>query len=69
MPPRTRAPRRCAGSSNAEPDFRGAGFSEGDRWLHECATGTGTPGVGNAEWWIRAGHSRHLAYAAWRLTA
>ncbi|WP_168724244.1 hypothetical protein [Streptomyces sp. A1547] len=53
----------------AEPEFRGAGFSEGDRWLHACATGTGTPGVGNAESWIRAGHSQHLAYAAWRLSA
>ncbi|MEV6728001.1 hypothetical protein [Streptomyces sp. NPDC051364] len=53
----------------AEPGFRGAGFSDGDRWLQECATGTGTSGVGNAEWWIRAGHSQHLAYAAWRLTA
>ncbi|MFE6843213.1 hypothetical protein [Streptomyces sp. NPDC057686] len=53
----------------AEPDFRGAGFGEGDRWLHECATGRATPGVGNADRWIRAGHSRHLACAARRLTA
>lgn len=51
-----------------EPDFRGPGFSEGDRWLHACATGGGTSGAGNAEAWIRAGHSQHLAYVARRLT-
>ncbi|MFG2876460.1 hypothetical protein ACGFYU_15970 [Streptomyces sp. NPDC048337] len=52
-----------------EYDFRGAGFSEGDRWLHACATGSGALGAGNAEGWIRAGHSQHLAYVADRLAA
>ncbi|MEU0405088.1 hypothetical protein ABZ318_33730 [Streptomyces sp. NPDC006197] len=41
-------------------DFRGAGFSEGERWLASCADGSGTAGAGTPAVWLRAGHIQHL---------
>ncbi|MGW8767529.1 beta family protein [Streptomyces sp. NPDC055815] len=42
-------------------DFRGAEFSEGERWLVSCADGSGTAGAGNPAVWLRAGHVQHMA--------
>ncbi|MGW2522895.1 beta family protein [Streptomyces sp. NPDC001617] len=44
--------------------FRGADFSDGERWLDECARGEGSKGSGNAETWIRAGHTQHMSFVA-----
>ncbi|WP_055603252.1 beta family protein [Streptomyces aureus] len=46
--------------------FRGAGFSDGERWLLSCADGSrvgdrGTEGVGQPGVWLRAGHVQHMA--------
>ncbi|MGW1513434.1 beta family protein [Streptomyces sp. NPDC002394] len=48
----------------AAPDFRGAEYSEGDRWLQVCADGTGPPGTGHPDSWILAGHVQHLTHVA-----
>lgn len=50
------------------PEFRGAGFSDGDRWLEECARGTGRAGTGGVGKWIEAGHNGHMTYVARQLT-
>jgi hypothetical protein len=44
----------------ALPDFRGAGFSWGDRRLAECAAGTWGPG--NKTSWVSIATSHHLAH-------
>ncbi|WP_328941835.1 beta family protein [Streptomyces sp. NBC_00250] len=41
--------------------FRGAEFSEGERWLVSCAAGAGSAGVGGPEAWLRSGHVQHMA--------
>ncbi|WP_306329442.1 beta family protein [Streptomyces venezuelae] len=41
--------------------FRGAQFSDGERWLLSCATEDGTAGVGHPVVWLRAGHVQHMA--------
>lgn len=46
--------------------FRGAGHSEGERWLRECAEGEGSKGSGNAEMWIKVGHVQHMSFVAGR---
>ncbi|WP_086832487.1 hypothetical protein [Streptomyces sp. NRRL B-24572] len=48
----------------ASPCFRGAEYSEGDRWLRACADGRGLPGTGHPDVWICAGHSQHLTHVA-----
>ncbi|GAA2288633.1 hypothetical protein GCM10010431_01780 [Streptomyces kunmingensis] len=42
--------------------FRGAGHSAGERWLFDCAHGTGSRGTGNPESWIKAGHVQHMVW-------
>ncbi|MEV0786911.1 hypothetical protein AB0I52_28925 [Streptomyces sp. NPDC050423] len=49
-------------------EYRGAGFSDGDCWLEQCARGTGTQGTGGAGTWIQAGHSQHMTYVSRQLT-
>ncbi|WP_158617181.1 beta family protein [Corallococcus exercitus] len=44
----------------AQPEFMGAGFSEGDRYIAGCATGTEKPG--NPETWRRVGTNHHLTF-------
>ncbi|MER5206567.1 hypothetical protein [Streptomyces sp. NPDC002825] len=46
------------------PHFRGAEYSEGDRWLRTCADGSGLPGTGHPDLWIWAGHVQHLTHMA-----
>ncbi|MFI8769307.1 beta family protein [Streptomyces sp. R-07] len=46
------------------PDFRGAAYSAGDRWLRACADGSGLPGTGHPDLWICAGHIQHLTHVA-----
>ncbi|MFE0648365.1 hypothetical protein ACFVZH_07230 [Streptomyces sp. NPDC059534] len=46
------------------PDFRGAAYSAGDRWLQACADGGGPPGTGHPDAWICAGHLQHLTHVA-----
>ncbi|WP_225802100.1 beta family protein [Streptomyces sp. NK15101] len=48
----------------SSPSFRGARYSEGDRWLQACADGGGLPGTGHPDLWILAGHSQHLTHVA-----
>ncbi|MBB4984405.1 MULTISPECIES: beta family protein [Streptomyces] len=48
----------------ASPHYRGAEYSEGDRWLRVCADGSGLPGTGHPDLWIRAGHNQHLTHVA-----
>lgn len=48
--------------------FRGAGCSDGERWLSECAQGEGSRGSGNAETWIKVGHVQHMSFAVRQLT-
>jgi Beta protein len=43
----------------ARPEFRGGGYSEGDRYIERCANSEDGPG--NATSWRRAGVSHHLA--------
>ncbi|MFC9592052.1 hypothetical protein ACFTUC_19960 [Streptomyces sp. NPDC056944] len=42
-------------------DFRGAEFSEGERWLASCADVRGSAGAGTPAVWLRAGHVQHIA--------
>ncbi|MFI6494582.1 hypothetical protein [Streptomyces sp. NPDC050564] len=42
----------------SDPRFRGRGFSEGEQYLANCATGQET--AGPPERFIRAGHTQHL---------
>ncbi|MFF8381379.1 hypothetical protein ACF07V_35305 [Streptomyces sp. NPDC015661] len=46
------------------PEFRGARYSEGDRWLRACADGRGLRGTGHPDLWICAGHLQHLTHVA-----
>ncbi|WP_426368866.1 beta family protein [Streptomyces sp. E-08] len=48
----------------ASPHFRGAEYSEGDRWLRACADGRGLPDTGHPDFWIAAGHIQHLTHVA-----
>ncbi|MFI6942039.1 hypothetical protein ACIBI4_22435 [Streptomyces sp. NPDC050418] len=48
-------------------EYRGAEFSDGDRWLSHCARGTGREGTGSAEAWIQVGHNQHMAYVTHQL--
>jgi hypothetical protein len=43
-------------------EFRGVEYSDGERWLAECARGEGSKGSGNAETWIRVGHTQHMSF-------
>ncbi|MFF4605045.1 hypothetical protein ACFY12_20210 [Streptomyces sp. NPDC001339] len=43
-------------------DFRGPAYSDGERWLRDCAYGTGGPGSGNHATWTWAGHIQHMTY-------
>ncbi|MEU6377905.1 hypothetical protein [Streptomyces sp. NPDC046909] len=47
--------------------FRGADYGDGERWLQECADGEGVKGSGNAETWIKVGHSQHLNFVVHQL--
>ncbi|WP_166682855.1 beta family protein [Streptomyces aquilus] len=47
--------------------FRGAEFSEGERWLQACADGEGTKGSGNPETWMKVGHIQHMSFVVRRL--
>ncbi|SEC12938.1 beta family protein [Streptomyces sp. TLI_105] len=42
-------------------DFRGAGFSEGERRLVGCAEGNGSRGAGTPAVWLGTGHIQHMA--------
>ncbi|MFF5765036.1 hypothetical protein ACFY8F_21175 [Streptomyces tanashiensis] len=44
------------------PDFRGAEYSEGERWLRACADGRDLPGTGHPDFWIGHGHIQHLTH-------
>ena len=50
-----------AGLLVAQPEYAGAAFSPGDRWISDCAAGTVNPG--SPEIWRRASTSHHLAHA------
>ncbi|MFE0642750.1 hypothetical protein ACFW2Y_14205 [Streptomyces sp. NPDC058877] len=56
--------RRLAREIVGSPDFRGAGYSAGDRWLSACADGSGPLGTGHPDAWICAGHAQHLTHVA-----
>lgn len=49
--------------------FRGADYSDGERWLYACAHGTGPNGSGNAETWIKMGHLQHMSFVVRQLMA
>lgn len=61
---RVRATARWITESEA---FRGAEYSDGERWLSECARGAGSKGSGNAETWIRVGHVQHMSFVVRQL--
>jgi hypothetical protein len=42
----------------ALPEYAGASFSRGDRWIEDCASGSTNPG--NPEVWRRVGTNHHL---------
>lgn len=52
--------RALASSLVARPEFRGAAYSWGDRYIAECATGEA--GVGNGSTWRAVGTSQHMAF-------
>jgi hypothetical protein len=56
---RVRAMARWITESNA---FRGVDYSDAEHWLHECAHGEGSKGSGNAETWIKVGHTQHMNF-------
>ncbi|MEU3982764.1 hypothetical protein AB0F77_22145 [Streptomyces sp. NPDC026672] len=66
-PDRADRVRATARTITRSDTFRGPDYSEGERWLTECAEGEGSKGSGNAEWWIRAGHAQHLSFAVHEL--
>ncbi|MCC4321498.1 MULTISPECIES: beta family protein [Streptomyces] len=49
-------------------DFRDRAFSDGERWLRDCAYGVGSDGAGTPEIWTRAGHVQHMTYVVRSLT-
>lgn len=49
------------------PEFMGPGFSEGDRYIVGCATGSETPG--NPETWRRVGTNHHLTFVVRQLAS
>ncbi|MEV7137837.1 beta family protein [Streptomyces tauricus] len=61
---RVRATARWITESDA---FRGAGYGEGEAWLHACAHGEGAKGSGSAETWIRMGHIQHMEFVVRQL--
>ncbi|MGW3118746.1 beta family protein [Streptomyces sp. NPDC001107] len=63
---RVRAMARRITESDA---FRGSGYSDGERWLYECASGEGAKGSGNAETWIKVGHIQHMSFVVNQLVA
>lgn len=63
---RVRAMARWITESEA---FRGAGYGDGEDWLHECAQGEGSKGSGNAETWIKVGHLQHMNFVMNQLIA
>ncbi|MFJ5608262.1 hypothetical protein ACIQCJ_02550 [Streptomyces sp. NPDC093221] len=64
-----RADRVRAGARQvAQAEAFRSGASDGERWLDACAYGDGSNGTGNAETWIRVGHSQHLSFVAAQLT-
>jgi hypothetical protein len=44
----------------ARPEYTGAGFSRGDAYINDCASGNGGPG--NATSWRRVGTNHHLSF-------
>ncbi|MEK8170121.1 hypothetical protein NKH77_11280 [Streptomyces sp. M19] len=50
-------------------DFRGADFSAGERWLHDCAHGSGSKGSGHEAMWAHVGHVQHMTYVMRQLSA
>ncbi|MBM9435191.1 beta family protein [Actinacidiphila bryophytorum] len=59
---------RAVARGIAEAEVFRPGRSEGERWLHACAYGSGSDGTGNAETWIRVGHIQHMSFAVAQLT-
>ncbi|WP_255666374.1 beta family protein [Myxococcus sp. AS-1-15] len=51
----------------AQPEFMGATFSEGDRYIAGCATGSMKPG--NPETWRRVGTNHHLTFVVRQLAS
>jgi Beta protein len=69
----TRGPHRAdrvrAGARRiAEAEAFRSGASDGERWLDACAYGEGSDGTGNAETWIRVGHTQHMSFVVAQLT-
>ncbi|MEW2435429.1 hypothetical protein AB0952_14820 [Streptomyces caniferus] len=54
----TPSPPKCSDASSA---------CLGERWLHACAYGDGRDGSGNAETWIRVGHTQHMNFIVQQL--
>lgn len=48
-----------------QPEFLGAAFSEGDRYIEEMSKQTAHPG--NAESWLRAGFNHHVIFVVQQL--
>ncbi|MEB8339439.1 beta family protein [Streptomyces endophyticus] len=48
--------------------FRGTEYSEGERWLYDCAHGQGRNGSGNPEIWTRTGHVQHMTWVVDQLS-
>ncbi|MFI1333535.1 hypothetical protein ACH4U7_26225 [Streptomyces sp. NPDC020845] len=46
----------------------GNALSGGERRLHACAYGDGPDGSGNAETWIRVGHTQHMNFVVHQLS-
>ncbi|MEU0695178.1 hypothetical protein ABZ349_14490 [Streptomyces niveus] len=59
--------RAAAQLLTTQDDYRGPGFSWGDRWLRDCALGSGSKGTGTASTWSKAGNSQHMTYVARRV--
>lgn len=49
-----------------QPEYKGAAFSWGDRFIDNCANGTGGPG--NAQTWVTVAVNHHLAFVADQLS-
>ncbi|MFF2460666.1 beta family protein [Streptomyces mirabilis] len=66
---RVRAKARWITESDSFRDIHRSDHSEGERWLHACAYGTGRDGSGNAETWIKVGHIQHMTFVVNQLVA
>ncbi|WP_328742782.1 beta family protein [Streptomyces caniferus] len=64
---RVRAMARWITENDAFRDAGAISACVGEGWLHACAYGDGRDGSGNAETWIRVGHTQHMNFIVQQL--